>query len=112
MENLSQRSDFETYKSLLNIVVRLTCLENNIVTLLIDRGLLDCMANILADESYCEFYEKVASILSNIACDSPQNQQRLLASVAYDEIINYGQFGSLQFRWNLISMINNLICNL
>ena len=89
--------------------MRLTCLDNNIVSRLLDRGLLQCLAIVMADNSYSQFYEKVAQILSNIACDAPD---RLVASEACDAIIDYGQHGSLQFRWNLVSMINNLMGNL
>ena len=85
--------------------------EEVVVTMLIAKGLLKILADMLQREDYQKFHPKVCAILSNIACDTEENRLRLIESEAFQEAIGMGIHDDLITRYNVIGLIVNIIVN-
>ena len=109
--NLKQAS-YPDYENALTLCGRLTCCEGEAVKILIDKGLMDYLADTLKlSESECpSLIRKALWALSNISSDSHENIESFVKSEAYELCKPLAAHSSdVLIRLNAMHIILNII---
>ena len=107
-----KQASFPDYECALDIFGYLTNSEGGAITILIEKGLLDCLADTLKlSESECEsLMSKALWVLSNIASDTEENIDRLVKTEAFELSIPLAlQSNNHTIRMNAMYIITGLI---